>query len=198
MTAAILTLNLNPSRHGFTLCKKNPRRGVAAPSTSDRMTRVTHDSRHDDSPSQLRVETARDAQHAFVTRVISAVRSGTADAPPYAARKRCGTPTVRSGAASRRNSSLSFFVDLIAVVGPTMSSESSITPTNFFFAHQRPHRLGHRIMAEHDVDRILPVGGIGVSPFKSHLRREAQGLPYVLAPRVLSRREWMERYAKQS
>jgi hypothetical protein len=26
---------------------------------------------------------------------------------------------------------------------------------------------------------------------------EAQGLPYVLAPRVLSRREWMERYAKQ-
>jgi hypothetical protein len=27
---------------------------------------------------------------------------------------------------------------------------------------------------------------------------EAQGLPYVLAPRVLSRREWMERYAKQS
>jgi hypothetical protein len=26
---------------------------------------------------------------------------------------------------------------------------------------------------------------------------EAQGLPYVLVPRVLSRREWMERYAKQ-
>jgi hypothetical protein len=26
---------------------------------------------------------------------------------------------------------------------------------------------------------------------------EAQGLPYVLAPRVLSRREWMERYAEQ-
>jgi hypothetical protein len=26
---------------------------------------------------------------------------------------------------------------------------------------------------------------------------EAQGLPYVLAPRVLSRREWMKRYAKQ-
>ena len=26
---------------------------------------------------------------------------------------------------------------------------------------------------------------------------EAQGLPYVLAPRVLSSREWMERYAKQ-
>jgi hypothetical protein len=26
---------------------------------------------------------------------------------------------------------------------------------------------------------------------------EAQGLPYVLAPRVLSRREWMERYAGQ-
>jgi hypothetical protein len=26
---------------------------------------------------------------------------------------------------------------------------------------------------------------------------EAQGLPYVLAPRVLSIREWMERYAKQ-
>jgi hypothetical protein len=26
---------------------------------------------------------------------------------------------------------------------------------------------------------------------------EAQGLPYVLAPRVLSLREWMERYAKQ-
>jgi hypothetical protein len=24
---------------------------------------------------------------------------------------------------------------------------------------------------------------------------EAQGLPYVLAPRVLSRREWMERYS---
>jgi uncharacterized circularly permuted ATP-grasp superfamily protein len=27
---------------------------------------------------------------------------------------------------------------------------------------------------------------------------EAQGLPYVLVPRVLSRREWIERYAKQS
>jgi hypothetical protein len=26
---------------------------------------------------------------------------------------------------------------------------------------------------------------------------EAQGLPYVLVPRVLSRREWMERYAEQ-
>jgi hypothetical protein len=26
---------------------------------------------------------------------------------------------------------------------------------------------------------------------------EAQGLPYVLAPRVLSSREWMERYAGQ-
>jgi hypothetical protein len=26
---------------------------------------------------------------------------------------------------------------------------------------------------------------------------EAQGLPYVLVPRVLSRREWMERYAGQ-
>jgi hypothetical protein len=26
---------------------------------------------------------------------------------------------------------------------------------------------------------------------------EAQGLPYVLVPRVWSRREWMERYAKQ-
>jgi hypothetical protein len=26
---------------------------------------------------------------------------------------------------------------------------------------------------------------------------EAQGLPYVLVSRVLSRREWMERYAKQ-
>jgi hypothetical protein len=26
---------------------------------------------------------------------------------------------------------------------------------------------------------------------------EAQGLPYVLVPRVLSRREWMERYTKQ-
>ena len=26
---------------------------------------------------------------------------------------------------------------------------------------------------------------------------EAQGLPYVLVHRVLSRREWMERYAKQ-
>jgi hypothetical protein len=26
---------------------------------------------------------------------------------------------------------------------------------------------------------------------------EAQGLPYVLVPRVLSGREWMERYAEQ-
>jgi hypothetical protein len=26
---------------------------------------------------------------------------------------------------------------------------------------------------------------------------EAQGLPYILAPRVLSSQEWMERYAKQ-
>jgi hypothetical protein len=27
---------------------------------------------------------------------------------------------------------------------------------------------------------------------------EAQGLPYVLVPRTLSKQEWIERYAKQS
>ena len=27
---------------------------------------------------------------------------------------------------------------------------------------------------------------------------EAQGLPYILVPRVLSREEWIERYAKES
>ena len=55
-----------------------------------------------------------------------------------------------------------------------------------------------RLLAKVEAEVAPPPRRRYVLYYDEFAEAEAQGLPYILAPRVLSSREWMERYAKQS
>jgi hypothetical protein len=55
-----------------------------------------------------------------------------------------------------------------------------------------------RLLAKVEAEVAPPPRRRHVFYYDEVAEAEAQGLPYILAPRVLSSQEWMERYAKQS
>jgi hypothetical protein len=52
-----------------------------------------------------------------------------------------------------------------------------------------------RLLAKVEAEVVPPPRRRYVFYFDEVAEAEAQGLPYVLAPRVLSRQEWIERYS---